>query len=409
MIVALLGLVTSLFAYLLAFPKPHQRRFDIYLALLAYHLIATVAYWLLSFESAMDAFTYYRDPFNFIEKDPLESGTYFIVHVTQAMRNTLGGSFLDHFLFFQCFGMIGLALMIRIFWEIAESLEVTVPPIAYLLLFLPGLHFWSVAIGKDGPMVMAVALSIWAVMKLPRRAVWFVVALAVMALIRPHVAAIALLALGVSLALGKQLTLVTKFALAPFALAALVFMALRVQERFGVADFESFGTLVEHQQGLSDRFGSGTDLSALPFPLKLFSLLFRPLWIDGRGFTHLAASAENTILLLVFGYLIVQWRTLWKLARNVGYVVYAVAFASVLIPLLAMVNYNIGLGQRQKMMALPAILVLCVTVHMYRRYMAGAAAAAEQARLAAAEQARVAAAEQARTAAAIGGPAAHAG
>lgn len=393
MIVALLGLVISLFAYLIAFPQPHQRRFDIYIALFAFHLIATLAYWTLSFESAMDAFTYYRDPYNFIDKNPFEQGTYFVVHMTQFIRNTLGGSFLDHFLFFQCFGMIAMALLLRIFWEVAESLDITVPPAAYFLLFLPGLHFWSVAIGKDGLMMMGVVLSAWSVMKLPKRAIWFAVALAIMVVIRPHVAAIAMVGLAASLALGKQLKLPVKIALAPVALVGFAFVAGKVYEQFNVQDLESFSRVIDYQQGLGEEYGGGADLESLPYPLKLFSLLFRPMFVDAEGVPELAASGENVVLLFVFGYLLYHWKVVFRLMRNVGFVVYGVTYSTILILLLAAVNYNIGLGQRQKMMAVPVVIVLWATVYMYRRHLA-----------------RVAADADARSvAASLGEPAAHTG
>ena len=143
MIVSLTGLVVSFFAYLLAFPDRERRRFDIYLALLVLHLLMTVAYWLYHFEAAMDAFGYYRDPYGFYQMNPFASGTYFIVHVVQTIKGLFGGSFLDHFLFFQCFGMLGFALLIRSFNEVADSLGVEVPLFLYFLLFLPGPHFWQ--------------------------------------------------------------------------------------------------------------------------------------------------------------------------------------------------------------------------------------------------------------------------
>ena len=369
MIVALIGLVIGLFAYLIAFPQPHQRRFDVYLVIFVLHLVATVAYWTLSFETAMDAFTYYRDPFNFIEKNPLESGTFFIIHVVQNIRSLLGGSFLDHFFFFQAFGMIAMALMLRIYWEVADSLGITVPAIAYVMLFLPGLHFWSVAIGKDGPMMMAVVLAAWSVMKLPRRAGWYILAIVLMALIRPHIAAISLVALAIALALGKQLKPTTKIILAPVALLALGFMAVRVQERFGVESLESFSRFVDNQLELGDTMGGGVDLQSQPFPMKLFALLFRPLFFDARGMAEQVASFENAVLIAIFGYLVFHWKTLLRLAMSSSHVAYCLSYSAILIPLLAMVNYNIGLGQRQKMMAIPIVIVLAATVFMYRRYL----------------------------------------
>jgi hypothetical protein len=373
MIVSLIGLLISLFAYLLAFPNPQQRRFDIYLWLLALHLVATIGYWLLSFEAAMDAFTYYRDPYDFKSRDPLESGTYFIVHVDQTIRQVLGGSFLDHFLFFQCFGMVGIALLIRSFNEIAESLGMEVPVHAYMLLFLPGLHFWSSAIGKDAPMFLAVSLACWASLRIQKRAVWMVPALVLMALIRPHVGAIVLAAVVGGLMFSKQMAFRNKILLAPLVFAGFVFALLKTAEKFRLdLNPESFSDFVDKTQDLGERFGSGADLQSLPLPAKIFSLLFRPMFFDGTGMMHLAASVENLILVGIFLYIGYHWKLLFKLCRNVFYMSYLTMYSATLILLLSLINYNIGLGQRQKMMAIPAVLMICASILIYKRYLAAA-------------------------------------
>lgn len=373
MIVSLLGLVISLFAYLLAFPQPHQRRFDVYAALLALHLLATIAYWLMSFESGMDAFLYYRDPEGFFQKSAFTSGTYLIVHFVQHIRHSLGGSFLDHFLFFQCFGMIAVALIIRCYNEIAESLNTSVPLFAYATVFLPGLHFWTVAIGKDGPMVMAISLSIWASLHIQKRVLWMAFAILLMVLIRPHIAGIVMAAITGALFISKQLSSRARLTLAPVALIALIFVGGRAADKFGVTlDPDSFSNFVETQQGLGDRFGSGADLASQPLPMKMVALLFRPFFIDAEGMMGWAASAENALILAIFGYIAYNWRLLLMLAKNVFYVPFCVVFAGILIVLLSLVNYNIGLGQRQKMMAMPAVLLIFVTLYLYKRYQARA-------------------------------------
>jgi hypothetical protein len=376
MIVSLLGLIISLFAYLFAFPDPRNRRFDIYLALFAVHLASAVAFWLLSFEEAMDAFTYYRDPYNMIEEDPLESGTFFIVHIVQNIRLTLGGSFLDHFIFFQCFGMVGLALVMRAFNEVADSLGMQLPWQAYLLLFLPGLHFWSAGIGKDGPMIMAIALSLWASLRIQRRILWFALAVLIMVLIRPHIAAIAMLAAACGLFFSKQLSSRVRVVLAPVALIALAFVVVKVFNRFNLSlDTEAVSDFVETQQSHGETHGSGAALQELIFPLKVWSLLFRPFFNDalGMGLMGWAAAVENTVLLGIFGYVAYHVRLVVRLSFHVFFVAYASVFSVATVVALALVNYNLGLGQRQKMMAVIAVLLIFTTIFLYKRFQAAAA------------------------------------
>lgn len=378
MIVSLIGLVVSLFAYLIAFPRPEQRRFDIYAAMLVLHIGTAIAYWLYSFESAMDAFLYYRDPLGYLRYSPFSSGTFFVVHFVQGIKNALGGSFFDHFLFFQGFGMIGIALLMRSFNEIADSFGMKVPLHVYLVLFLPGLHFWTSGIGKDSPIIMAVCLAAWAALRLERRIVALVVALAIMAMIRPHIGVFTLLGAATALALTKQLSFRIKLALSPLALAGLVYIFLETLERFRLGlDFDSISGFVEEHQEFGDDLGSGAGLQEASYPFKVFSLLFRPLYFDAPGAMGYVASLENTLLLYFVGYVLWHWRIVGRLMTRVSLVTYNIAFAVPLVLSLAMINYNIGLGQRQKMMAVPALLLIYGTIYIYKKYMATAAAQAQ--------------------------------
>jgi hypothetical protein len=371
MIVSLLGLVISLFAYLIAFPDERTRRFDIYASLLALHILGSIAFWLMSFESAMDAFLYYRDPYRFINENPFGSGTYFVVHFVQGVRNWLGGSFLDHFLLFQCFGMIAMALLIRSLNEIALSLETSVPLHVYLTLFLPGLHFWTAGIGKDGPMLMAISLAGWAVLKLDKRFIWLGIALLIMVCIRPHITPMVGAGVAAALFFNKRVPPRVKLFLSPIAAIGLVVLVGKAATSLGISvDADSVTGFVEGQQQLGDRFGSGANLADLPLPLKVLSLLYRPFWFDAQGMTQYAASLENSVLLWFTVYLVYHWKLMLHLARNVFFVTYFLAFDALLVVSLAMVSYNIGMGQRMKMMAVPGILILYGTLYIYKRALA---------------------------------------
>lgn len=371
MIVSLLGLVISLFAYLIAFPNEQSRRFDIYGALLALHLIAAIFYWLQSFESAMDAFTYFRDPYAMVNHSPWESGTHFIVHVVQLVRDTLGGSFLDHFLFFQCFGMIGVALIIRSIVEIADSLQMRVPVHVYFILFLPGLHFWTAGIGKDGPMVMAIALAAWCSLRIEKRLVWMALALFIMLSVRPHITPFVMAGVVGGLLLSKRAPFHWRVMLAPVAAAGLIMFIGRAAQSLGLGEVsvDSVTDFVDTQQGYNKdaQYGGGNDIASLPFPLKLVTLMFRPFWFDAEGLMGYAASAENTVLLAFFLYLVYNYKTVIHLFRNVFFFTYCTIFSSLVIFSLAMISYNIGLGQRMKMMALPPVLLMLVAVYLYQR------------------------------------------
>jgi len=273
--------------------------------------------------------------------------------------------------------MVGLALLMRAFNEVAESLGMDLPWQAYLLLFLPGLHFWSAGIGKDGPMIMAICLSLWASLRIQKRIVGFAIAVLIMVLIRPHIAAIAMVAAAGALFFSRQLSSKVRVLLAPVAVLGLAFVVVKVFNRFNLSlDTESMADFVETQQSHGEAHGSGAALQDLIFPLKVWALLFRPFYYDAitMGLMGWAASVENTVLLGMFGYVAYHFRLLVRLSLHVFYMAYATIFAAGTIVALALVNYNLGLGQRQKMMAVAAVILMFTTIFLYKRYLSAAAA-----------------------------------
>jgi len=96
----------------------------------------------------------------------------------------------------------------------------------------------------------------------------------------------------------------------------------------------------------------------LPLPVAMLSLLFRPFFFDAGGFEGLIASFENLVLVGIFGYFIYRFGWLRKLFTGTLVVRYAVFFAFLVTMMLSLTYYNVGLGLRQKMMMMPAILMI---------------------------------------------------
>lgn len=386
MIVALIGLIASFAAISIAFPKSGRRRSDVFAAILAMHLAATVGYFLLAEEAGYDAMFYYNDPLGWAD-GPVRTGTFMIIYFVQGLKSLFGGSFFAYFLFFQAFGMIGFALLCRSFEEIADSLNVIVPFPLYGLLMLPGMHLWTSAIGKDGLLFLAASLSVWASLRISRRLVWMALALLVMALIRPPVAAVAIISLAATLLFDKRLALGPKIAVWSAVVTALGIVLSTAQNHLEIQSLDPQGIsdFVERNKTIGQMVAGGADIVGMPYPAKLFSLLFRPLFFDARSALSLIASTENLLLLCLFGYLAVHSRMLAKLIPVVFCMSYSLVFSSTIFITLALVNYNVGLGLRQKMMGMPGVLILVAGLVLYRRHLvvrAERSRSAEKARLA---------------------------
>lgn len=373
--VAFIGIVIALSALPFASVRPSRTSTVLFLALLVTHVAASVGYYFYVQTESADTSLYYFDRYNLAGWD-FGFGTVFTVKLVQFLKSGLGGSYLDYFLLFQSIGFWGIVILMRIFEEI--HLELDVPPtnFSFLLLFLPGVHFWTSAIGKDAPLFFAVSLAVWATMRLRSRMPAFVASLFVMMLFRPHVALIAGAALAGAELLDRRSNPLTKAALLAFALAGLVLLAGTVESTLNVdvGSARSMGEFFERQSSAAEKVGGTTAVMNASFPVRMLSLLFRPLFFDANGLFALVASFENLVYLFVIGFLVVNLRGTARIAGGVFFLRYALILATLLIVLLTFVYYNVGLGARQKMMMVPALFALFVAhwaIHVQQRREAG--------------------------------------
>lgn len=367
-IVGLIGILISALSYFIAFPRPAPGDGKLFASCAALHILASVGYWQYAQINGADTILYYADAYRMAQL-PTETGTIFVTQFVQVIKTRIGGSYLDYFILFQSFGMIGIACVIRSFGEVTADLGETLLPWMKALLFLPGLHFWTSAIGKDSALFLAVALSIWAMINIERRFPALILALVIMYPVRPHIAAISVIALIVTLTFDARTKLVLKIPLGAIAMAGAFFTLRTVQDTFRIEnlDYGSITNFIADKQAYGMGTQAGAVLTELPFPLKIASLLFRPFFFDAGGADGLISSFENIVWLFMFGTFVVRAPTLFRLASKIVYVRYCLIFTITLIVLLSLITYNVGLGLRQKYMVMPAVLLLFVTLISYRR------------------------------------------
>lgn len=124
---------------------------------------------------------------------------------------------------------------------------------------------------------------------------------------------------------------------------------------------ESIETFSESRvSGLSRAHtGSSVDISSYPYPLKIFTFLYRPLFFDINSVLAIVASFENLLLLILS----------WKLFRlnpikifNAGNYIVKSLFIFVIIGTLSfsLILGNLGIMLRQKNMFVPALLFICL-------------------------------------------------
>lgn len=169
------------------------------------------------------------------------------------------------------------------------------------LLLLPSLHFWSSGIGKDSLVFLFMAIYFYGIRDL--RKYLYLVGFSVICLyhVRPHMAFIVLLSASFMLIIDSKLHF--SYKLIFFGIAAVGF-ALIYDEVLAFLNLDELSTdNVENLFNTSSAnlsYGkSFVDMSAYPYPLKVFTFLFRPLFFDAHNLSSFINSIENFICLLL--------------------------------------------------------------------------------------------------------------
>lgn len=366
--VGFFGILLGLAASLAAFLNPTRMRVVVFVLVYLLHIGASIFYYDLVKNGGGDAALYYYDPTD-IYGEGFGFNTAFIVYVVQLPKSLFGGTYLDYFLLFQAVGFLGLVALMRTFEEIYAEAGVPQPIVTYALLFLPSLHYWTSAIGKDSLFFFAVCLALWASMRYKRRLVALALGLALMLAIRPHIAAIAVAAFAGTVIVDRQTRLSIKLPLFILALVGTAASVASVWNAFQVdlTNVDTYTDVLASREAIATSESAGNTAVTGSFPIRLLSLLFRPFFVDANGAIGLIVSTENALFALILGYLLLHFRSTVQMFRTVAFARYALVSSAVITVALAVGYYNVGLGIRQKAtMVLPGILVAFVALQAIR-------------------------------------------
>jgi hypothetical protein len=237
----------------------------------------------------------------------------------------------------------------------------------YLLLFLPSLHYWSSALGKDSLFFFATVLSIWSAMNIRRRLTAMVLAITVLMLIRPHIAMVALAALAATVVRDRQTSPAIRVIFFATSVIGVIFAVATLRTTFNL-NLTDPNTVSDMLSGTGrDAFVQSEDAGRTAvnavYPVRVLSLLFRPFFFDAGGALGLIVSFENLLFLFMICALIYHRRLVTKLAKTVPYIRFALLSSVGVLLMLSIGYYNVGLGIRQKAtMILPGFFVAFVTL-----------------------------------------------
>jgi hypothetical protein len=300
------------------------------------------------------------------------TSTNFIRFFTGLVYTVIGPSIYAGFLLYSWLAFWGMFFFYRAF-------TIAVPggnrrSYARLLFFLPSLLYWPSSIGKDAWMVFTLGVAAFGFARVLSGRTWRGLALAggalwLAALVRPHVAGMAVLAMVVAYIVARtregRPSLAVKILAVP-ALIVLTGLLLSQTTTFlknqGLEPEDGVTSVLEKNAGRTNKGGSSFDttssgISPARLPLAVVTILYRPFPFEAHNAQAMMTALENTILL---GLTIARGRSIWNAIRKfrrLPYVTFVTVYGCLFVVAFSSLS-NFGIIARERVQLLPFFLVL---------------------------------------------------
>jgi hypothetical protein len=338
-------------------PRVTPFYFDI---LFSMHIFLWIVYLLYSLSNNSDSGEYYRYS---VEAETwfelLGTGTTFIRFLAYPFSNLLNLSYYSVMLIFSFMGFQGIVLLYLAARENIGQLPIRYAGLSILeiLFLLPNTHFWSSSIGKGSVILLGIGLAVYGISRFNRRFYSILVGAALIFIVRPHV----LLALLVGLTVGVLLTNkgIKWFFRIPIILVAIGLIILVSDEVVEFAGIESLNVFesssIDRRAAELGKGGSGIDITSYSQPMKFFTFMYRPLFIDAPGAMGILTSFENLFILLLSIRMLLVIAPVWNKAS--GFHKTAIFFLIMAAFTLAQISGNLGIAMRQKAQLMPLFFI----------------------------------------------------
>ena len=129
-----------------------------------------------------------------------------------------------------------------------------------------------------------------------------------------------------------------------------------------------FNEFIIKQAGAYTVGGSYVNILEYPFPLKVVTFLYRPLFIDANNTMMLAASCENIIYLGLSIFAFHRYSLSFLFKRKSLFYTVNLIFLIIFICIFSLMIANLGLANRMKIMIVPSLLSVIFISQSYYRW-----------------------------------------
>jgi hypothetical protein len=326
------------------------------LFLYLWHTIFVFIYFYYSLDNNADSSSYYTIAVQ--GGIDLYLGTSLVEYFTYILYNMGINSYLGMFLVYNIFGYIGLLAFYASLWQIVKDKSIFYKRLAFLLILLPSISFWSVAIGKDSISFMAVGLALWASLEFDRRKALLLFAIFILFLVRPHMGAVMSVAFCIAFLIGGNIKIQSKvfFGFFILILSGFVVMVVVDKLKLDITSLSSIVEFIQKRQSYNLDGGSSIDISSMNITEQVFTYMFRPLPFEAHSFNAFVASLDNTFLLYLFVLFCISFTIKNPVNLPNHNLIFLNIYIIITVIALAITTANLGIAVRQKWMFMPFMI-----------------------------------------------------
>ena len=325
------------------------------IVLFLWHTFFSLFYYFFTLSNAADAVVYYYNSLG--ENLKFYPGSPFVYYFSSIFSKGLDVNYLNVTLVYNLFGTLGLIFLYL-------SVKIYLEKLSWIwgcLLFIPSMSFWSAGLGKDAISFFSVCLFLYTITTNKKIYILLPVSFFFMFMVRPHIALMMIVSFVIYFIIRSRVHLLVKLITLPIIFSALIFSSSFVQQYVGLeeASVDAVSGYVDQRQGYNQSGGSSIDLQSMSYPMQMFTYVFRPLPFDAHSALALFTSIENTILLVLFLYVLFKNKFRphsFIEGKNAWLFIYAFLTCSIL----AITTANLGIATRQKWMFMPIFLYLLI-------------------------------------------------
>ncbi len=318
-----------------------------------YHVVFFFIYY-FAFGGGVDSRRYFNDSQRLADEgwfSFLTVGTDFVKFLTYPLVNYLNLGYESIMILFAFIGLLGIFFFYLVIVEnIRYRHRIAGIDLLAIFLFLPNLHIWSVSLGKGSLMTAGLGIMFYGISNLKTRLVLTFVGAGLVFMVRPHLIAFGLAGGLIAYFLTPNLTLKQRT------------LGITITLLLGIVAFNQFSSIInvddnsvegitefiDERAGSLSQADSGVDISNYSQPMRLFTFLYRPLFVDAPNAMGYLVSLEN----LFYFYLSIKLflsKTFYRFLIKSRWVVKSSFFTFFLTSLaMAQIMTNMGIALRQK-------------------------------------------------------------